>query len=500
MIVGMRWPLVAVLQLASSGAPLAAQNAAPDVAMASDLAAAAQQAVFVRVDAGRAARYVGETATVRVTIGFDRAFFAKHGAPLFQRDLDLPVQLAARWLDGADDCLRSQDREPPPSTAMLRLVVNDRVVSVPIVGDETVAARTFAIVTFERRFVLPRPGSVALSVPTLRFAVTTAFREDFVNGRTPTDRLDCEVRATFAGEPSPWSVRPLPTEGRPTSFAGAVGTFTIAATSLATAVKVGQSFEVDVQIRGDGDLRALASPPLRLPGFHTLGVLDRGGDGVRTFRCELQAETVDVSAVPPIELVTFDPLRARFEVVATSPLPLVVRPAATPDSRPESVHVPPLTAAVVLEDIAAGNALPRDSVRPGNGAVLAMLVVPWFLITAAALVARRRSRAQPLPRDPGALVAAFALAADRRDPDLLQHFERYLEARLRCGVLTSTPDELLQHLQRCSIDGDLAYRAQKLRSSLVAARYAGLSESLAVIAAQVVLDLERGFADQGERR
>src|SRR5690606_33260362 len=85
------------------------------------------------------------------------------------------------------------------------------------------------------------------------------------------------------GEPITLEVLPIPEEGRPNPYYGAVGRFTIDAALDRSRVDVGASVKLTLTVGGQGNFEFLRLPELdRLEGFHLLGQAEtrRGPDGI----------------------------------------------------------------------------------------------------------------------------------------------------------------------------------------------------------------------------
>lgn len=451
--------------------------------------------------------FVGEAFPVRVVVEIERAALQQHAVQLFRQPLDVPVQVVAPWLDGggSSGLLRVGADAPSPAApppAAPSLVVNGGLGRAGRGADRVRDGRAFAVVTVERRLRALAPGRLELAAPRLRLAFASAFRDDLLQGRVPVDRHD----VTIDGAAVAVDVLALPAEGQPAGFSGAVGDFAATASAAPTALAVGERLELQLVVRGDGDLLAFAPPPLTVPGFHVLGVLDRGGAAARTLVYDLEL-LADVAALPAIEVPFFDPRDGgRYRVAATAPIPLQVRPAAVPAGGREA-SVPAgadgvgngaVDGAADLADIHGGAALPRDR-RAGCGDVVVAvgLVLPWLCAVAAFAWRTRRPHAGVAARTLRELALAFAAAAERRDPDLAAHYEAFLAACLPDGAADGI--DLADRLLRRGVPGDLAARAARLRQSLAAARYAGLSAGAAAAAHDVVAELERALAARGGR-
>lgn len=129
-------------------------------------------------------------------------------------------------------------------------------------------------------------------------------------------------------------VLPLPSEGRPANFGGAVGRYEIAAKALPLRVRVGDPIELTIDIWGDGSMEYLAAPMLadderlnegfRVPREKLAGQM-RGK--VKRFTQVIRAKREGVSEIPPIEFPYFDPQRGEYMAARSAAIPLSVLPS-----------------------------------------------------------------------------------------------------------------------------------------------------------------------------
>lgn len=126
-------------------------------------------------------------------------------------------------------------------------------------------------------------------------------------------------------------ILPLPMEGRPRNFAGAIGRYQIAAHAQPTEVRVGDPIQLTLDLSGDGPVETL-SPPLlasdaalnerfRIPTDVPAGE-SRGS--FKRFVQVLRAKNADVAEIPAIEYPYFDPETASYQIARTTPIPLRV--------------------------------------------------------------------------------------------------------------------------------------------------------------------------------
>ena len=131
-------------------------------------------------------------------------------------------------------------------------------------------------------------------------------------------------------------ILPLPKEGRPAEFRGAIGHYTISAAAAPTYVAVGEPITLTLTVRGRGRLAELPAPPLaelpaltrhfKLSDEPLAGVVI--GD-VKHFTTTLRPRETTTTEIPAIPLAFFNPTTNRYETAATTPIALHVRPAET---------------------------------------------------------------------------------------------------------------------------------------------------------------------------
>lgn len=149
----------------------------------------------------------------------------------------------------------------------------------------------------------------------------------------------------------PVKVIPLPAEGKPASFSGAVGDFTMSAKASPTeGLKVGDPISVELSVTGSGNFDALTEPKLSEPAdwktypsrrFNAEGTIDPVLQP--TVERTVNYSTVIVpqkahAILPPYEIVFFSPTEKKYIVLKTSPIPLKIEApapiAAKPDGSP----------------------------------------------------------------------------------------------------------------------------------------------------------------------
>ncbi len=143
------------------------------------------------------------------------------------------------------------------------------------------------------------------------------------------------------------SALPLP-PGAPADFADTVGVYTISATTTAKSLAMNEAVEVEITVRGSGNLEQLACPKpedelnWRLVPATRKPILGANGETIGMVFSQLMRPTAEVSGLPSFGFSYFDPEEMAYRTAATKPIPmewretddagsgLVTAPAAEP--------------------------------------------------------------------------------------------------------------------------------------------------------------------------
>jgi hypothetical protein len=426
-------------------------------------AGAPSERAFVEVAASKRNPYLGESFELRLRFGFDADLLENHLAPLFARELELPVQVewgAERGVDGL-----SFRKEVDAGAELLRFALDDGVATARAAGDTTRAGRTFKTFEWVRRATAARAGALAVPEARLRFAITSRFDDDLVRGRVAVDR---EV-VVVPSAPLALEVRALPEAGRPAEFTGAVGRRTIAASAEPVALVAGESVRLTLTLAGEGDPESFAPPDLsRLSGFVVRGVLDEPSSAARRLVYDLAPVDSTVQEIPALAFAWFSPDDpVGYVTVRTEPIALAVAPrtsSETPRAR-----------------------APADEVR-GEGASLAWRAVAFvaagiLILAALQFAVRRWARRSAVARveaprragdAPGGSAAATVRARlAESDADAASAFTEYLATRLGVAPAAVVSPDLAGRLERRGVPRDLAACVSERLAARIAARYAG---------------------------
>ncbi len=446
--------------------------------------------------------YVHEPIRVRFDLGVDQSLqVTENQASNGERYLG--IEISAPWLADLDGAL-PVDAAALDRRRLMNLVHSDgrskRLLPTEFADDGQHRGRRANSFRFERSFLPSRAGKLTIPATAMGFdAYTGETRvvQDFV-----FSRREQVVKTYYVYAPAVVvEVVPLPDQGKPSPFYGAVGRFTIDARVDKDRVKVGSSVKLIVAIRGEGNTEFLQVPELGkdLVGFHLLGSKEKRERGLVEVTYDLTPLTPEVKRTPAVSWNYFDttPGVERYVTVATTPLPVNVEALpvgeglkALPGDEAKAV-VPGVDDIFDMQALGEGAPVPA-SPPPARRVIAMLLLAPW--LAAGALMfawrARARSRADIAgQRERGARKTFLrALAAGQTPFDALVH---YLADRLAVADAAIIAPELGDRLRARGVDDALADDVVRAVEAGVAARYGGSGALSRERAEQIVDGFER---------
>ncbi len=151
---------------------------------------------------------------------------------------------------------------------------------------------------------------------------------------------------TRTSEPLKITIKPLPTEGRPDSFAGAVGNFKVEAHMDNQNFVQGQPFTLKIRFDGDGNAKLIELPKLQWP--EAFEIYDtkaesrffQSGKSFKEFTLLVIPKQSGVLRVPPLEFSYFDPVTATYKTTQTQEIALQVAPGTMQSADSERMKLP----------------------------------------------------------------------------------------------------------------------------------------------------------------
>lgn len=138
---------------------------------------------------------------------------------------------------------------------------------------------------------------------------------------------------TKASAPVTIDVLPLPKEGQPADFSGAVGQFRMAASLEQQTVAANQPVTLKIRVAGRGNAKLIELPPLNLPP--SMEVYDtkkdskyfKDGQSYKEFEVLLIPREPGLITIPAVSISAFDPITKKYYTQKSTDFKLQVTPA-----------------------------------------------------------------------------------------------------------------------------------------------------------------------------
>jgi BatD DUF11 like domain len=315
----------------------------------------ADGSAFVRLNLPKKEAYVGESIPVEIEVGMRAGFVTSlNGLPT---------------LTGGDFTLNNLSHQP------------ERV-------EKLIDGKPFTLLTWHSVIAAVKPGNFTLSVDsplTVRIRTQAPresmlddllgdpFLQNFFGATVPKD-------ITVTSPPAELTVLALPTEGRPSDFSGAVGTFKITSDLSATSAAVGDPLTLRMHVSGAGNFDRVDSAMLdhvdhwkTYPPKSSFAASDTvGHKGTKNFEQPLIASRPGPQTLPALTFNYFDPSTHHYETARSTPLSVTIAPSLA-----DSTLTSPQTATL---SAAAAAPLP-NGMRPDHAVADAFTdsLVPLYL-------------------------------------------------------------------------------------------------------------------------
>jgi len=283
----------------------------------------------------------------------------------------------------------------------------NKLSSKPEQTEEVVQGKPCTVLTWHSVLAAVKPGDFSLTVDmplTVRMRTAPQRRMQLPGGFFDDSMIDDSVLQSFFGgttekeitltsDPDAVKILPLPTEGRPASFSGAVGKFEVASELSAAKSAAGDPLTLRLKVTGTGSFDRVNSKMLgEVDGWKTYRPTatfepgdSAGYSGEKDFEQAVIPMQPGRQTAPALAFSFFNPETRQYETKLTAPLTVEVSPAiggglaaAAPASTPGS---------------SPASESSRDGLRPDhveNGGTVSTLRLlyfqPWFVGTQSALV------------------------------------------------------------------------------------------------------------------
>ncbi len=133
-------------------------------------------------------------------------------------------------------------------------------------------------------------------------------------------------------------VLPVPTEGRPADYRGAVGRYRIVTEATPTTVDAGDPITLNIGIAGTGPMELVQAPPLaeldsltadfKVADESLAGFVQQGS---KVFSTTIRPRREGISEIPPIRFSFFDPDTKSYQTVTSEPIAIKVNKSESLD-------------------------------------------------------------------------------------------------------------------------------------------------------------------------
>jgi hypothetical protein len=344
-----------------------------------------------------------------------------------------------------------------------------------------------------------RPGTPDLGDVSVLMVYPTSlrWRRDFFGDPEPAL---ADVRPLVATpEVEGIEVLPLPEEGRPAWFSGAVGDFSIRTRATPLEVSVGDPITLSIEIvdrTGDSVGLALLQPPkleavealmadFRIPAGSLAGEVD---GRTKTFNQTIRPISADITEVPAIPFSWFDPESREYRTAWSEPIAIVVKPTETMSLSQivQSGGSPPrpgpagaangASSEGLLANLPGTSDLLRDEAIDLDWRVVAVVAAPPVLAIGAIVFLRHRRR---LLEDEGLARASRARRTALKrlrtgDADAIAAaISGYVADRGRMPSPTITRQEVREALESLDAEDALVDEIDRILRSCERSRFAG---------------------------
>lgn len=210
-------------------------------------------------------------------------------------------------------------------------------------------------------------------------------------------------------------VKPLPEQGKPKEFQGAVGMYEMEASIGTQQVKVGDPITLSISIYGEGNIQTINEPLLALnnendfkqyPAESHTQITNREEliRGRKVFSKVIEPQKIDLKYTPAIVFSFFDPSEGQYKTITKNPMPILVE--AGQQEMPIQLTLPGDTAPSAKQhvQILTQDILPimtnLSSLRNQSNLIykspfiIACLSIPSIAIIASLFITRHKERLQ----------------------------------------------------------------------------------------------------------
>jgi hypothetical protein len=217
--------------------------------------------------------------------------------------------------------------------------------SKPIEKQQDVDGRNYNVIIFQTAISAAKAGTLEISPASLDSQIQLPGRvppgmDDFFGSFFGSMMSSGDIRqTTVPTQSAKLEVKPLPKEGRPEDFSGAIGQFSLQASATPKQAAAGDPISLNVTVSGRGNFDAMGSPVLlEADGWRTYPPGEKfeasqsdpiGFNGEKRFEFMLVARE-DRSQTPVAQLSFFDPSLEKYVTIKSSAIEVAAKGTADP--------------------------------------------------------------------------------------------------------------------------------------------------------------------------
>ncbi len=169
-----------------------------------------------------------------------------------------------------------------------------------------------------------RPGRITIPSGTLEMVFSVPSGKKISSFFGPQEVM-VDVKKALRTNPLDIDVKPLP-EGRPASYANAVGRFTLKPVISNTDTRANEAITLQLEISGTGNLKLIRNPEISFPDNfeqydpkvdNIFNVTTNGLSGMRRIDYMVIPRYEGAYTIPPVEFTYFDPGSATYKTLTT---------------------------------------------------------------------------------------------------------------------------------------------------------------------------------------
>jgi hypothetical protein len=292
------------------------------------------------------------------------------------------------------------------------------------------------------------------------------------------------------------NVKPLPENGKPTSFTGAVGNFDFKVTPSKTALKAGESLDLEVSVSGKGNLKLFTLPKPVVPSAlemyepsHTENVQTplTGMVGKVSDKYTIIPQFKGKYTIKPMEFSYYDLASKSYKTIASKEITIDVAEgdatfvANTPNTNKQAIQ---------KKEVFQFNKLKTEFVSKskedflGSGLFYSLLLAPLLLIPIV-MIAKKQKEAKDADvvgnrmRNNNRLVKRYLSEAKKQMGDKVPFYmamekalHNFLKAKLHIETVEMSKDNIVELLQQRNASEESINRFMELMNDCEFARYA----------------------------